>query len=211
MLGATGARPRTAWQALGVIEVHQATADDLGSLSTTLARAFGDDPVMGWLIGENHHDRLRRFFAAELRQYLRSSGEVLTNARRQAGALWAAPGQWRTGWLDMLRSAPAMLRALRGRVPRGIRALGVIERTHPREPHWYLGVLGTDPEAQGRGIASALLQPVLERCDRSGLGAYLESSKEQNILYYQRFGFTVTGEIPLPDGPTLWPMWRDPA
>jgi hypothetical protein len=51
---------------------------------------------------------------------------------------------------------------------------------------------------------------VLDRCDREGLGAYLESSKEKNIPYYQRFGFTVTGEITLPDGPNVWPMWRDP-
>jgi hypothetical protein len=29
-----------------------------------------------------------------------------------------------------------------------------------------------------------------------------------NIPIYQSFGFEVTGEIRLPDGPTLWPMWR---
>jgi hypothetical protein len=30
------------------------------------------------------------------------------------------------------------------------------------------------------------------------------------VPYYQRFGFAVTGQIDLPDGPPLWPMWRAP-
>jgi ribosomal protein S18 acetylase RimI-like enzyme len=86
-----------------------------------------------------------------------------------------------------------------------------MERRHPREkPHWYLAVLGTDPSAQGQGLGSAVLQPVLERCDTDGIGAYLESSKERNIDFYARHGFRVTGKIRLPRGPTMWPMWRDP-
>jgi GNAT superfamily N-acetyltransferase len=85
-----------------------------------------------------------------------------------------------------------------------------VERQHPRSAHWYLAVLGTDPVHQGKGIGSALLAPVLERCDHEGIGAYLESSKNSNIPFYRRHGFEVTGEIPLPGGPSVWPMWRDP-
>ncbi|HLK43152.1 MAG TPA: GNAT family N-acetyltransferase, partial [Thermoleophilia bacterium] len=71
-------------------------------------------------------------------------------------------------------------------------------------------VLGTAPPAQGKGVGSALLAPVLERCDREGVPAYLESSKEKNVPFYRRHGFEVTREIQLPDGPMLWAMWRDP-
>jgi hypothetical protein len=57
---------------------------------------------------------------------------------------------------------------------------------------------------------SALVSPVLVRCDREGLGAYLESSKPANVPYYERFGSSVIGRIDLPSGPPVWPMWRDP-
>jgi predicted N-acetyltransferase YhbS len=97
------------------------------------------------------------------------------------------------------------------RLPRAIKALDLIERAHPREPHWYLAVLGTDPAHQNRGVGAALVGPVLAQCDAQGLGGYLESSKEHNIPYYRRFGFVVTGQIDLPRGPSIWPMWRDPG
>ena len=40
--------------------------------------------------------------------------------------------------------------------------------------------------------------------------AYLEATSERNKQLYLRHGFEVTGEIKLPDGPRMWPMWRTP-
>jgi len=51
---------------------------------------------------------------------------------------------------------------------------------------------------------------VTEECDREGIPAYLESSKEANVSYYARHGFAVTEEFTLKGGPSLWLMWRDP-
>lgn len=67
------------------------------------------------------------------------------------------------------------------------------------------------PDAQGKGLGTALLNEVLNRCDSDGICAYLESSKPENVPYYERFGFTVQEEVPLPkDGPPVWRLWRDP-
>jgi ribosomal protein S18 acetylase RimI-like enzyme len=72
-------------------------------------------------------------------------------------------------------------------------------------------VLGTAAGSQGKGVGSAVLAPVLKRCDEDGIGAYLESSKESNIAFYNRHGFEVTRELPLPSGgPSVWLMWREP-
>jgi GNAT superfamily N-acetyltransferase len=89
-------------------------------------------------------------------------------------------------------------------------AVELMEEKHPTEPHHYLFLLGTRPEWQSRGIGSALMRPVLEVCDKDGLPAYLEATCERNVQLYLRHGFEVTGTIPLRDGPSLTPMWREP-
>jgi GNAT superfamily N-acetyltransferase len=96
------------------------------------------------------------------------------------------------------------------RLGTAIALLNAVERIHPKEPHWYLAVLGTDPEHQGHGIGSAVMTPVLERCDEEGIGAYLESSKERNLAFYGRHGFVAGEPVRLRGAPPLWPMWRDP-
>jgi predicted GNAT family N-acyltransferase len=43
----------------------------------------------------------------------------------------------------------------------------------------------------------------------SGTAVRLTTKADAEPIY-KSFGFEVTGEIRIPDGPTLWPMWRDP-
>ena len=66
------------------------------------------------------------------------------------------------------------------------------------------------PEAQGRGIGSALMSEVFARADRDGIAAYLEATSSRNRALYERHGFEYRGPIPMPDGPTLHAMWRAP-
>jgi ribosomal protein S18 acetylase RimI-like enzyme len=91
--------------------------------------------------------------------------------------------------------------------------LAVIEqmgRHHPREPHWYLPLIGVDPSHQGKGYGSALLQHALISCDRNHTLAYLESSNPKNISLYEQHGFTLLGTIQVGTSPPLFPMLRKP-
>jgi GNAT superfamily N-acetyltransferase len=192
---------------------RRATAADTPALVRTLARAFDDDPVAAWACPPTgaRPRMLERFYSARLRQLL-VEDEVWTDPDRSAAALWAPPERWRTTARDDLAlMRPMLTPRLLGRLPLVGAGLLGIERRHPRTPpHWYLSILGTAPEAQGQGLGSAVLAPVLERCDEDGVGAYLESSKERNLAFYARHGFRVTRVLRLPRGPRLWAMWRDP-
>jgi len=84
----------------------------------------------------------------------------------------------------------------------------LLSETHPHEPCWYLNFIGVAPDHQGRERGSALLRAALDRADRDGVRAYLGATSEQNRRLYEGHGFVATAELRLPDGPSLWAMWR---
>ena len=193
--------------------VRPAAPGDVDALVEVLARAFDDDPVPRWLFRGEHRRRkgLRRFFAIQLRHTYLDDGEVWTTEDRAGASLWAPPDKARPGWRDMARLLPVVpcLAGLGRDSAEAARLLSAVDAARPRERHWYLATLGTDPDRQRTGVGSALVGAVLERVDAEGLPAYLESSKESNLAFYGRHGFEVTGEIHTPrGGPTLWLMWR---
>jgi GNAT superfamily N-acetyltransferase len=193
------------------VSVRPARGDDFGPLAAMLARAFYDDPVTAWFYPDaaRRMKHARRFFGIRLRQ-LADQQLIYTTEELSGAALWTLPGRWREDLRQSLMLMP-MLPVLLPRIVRSTHAVREIERRHPVVPHFYLSVLGTEPEQQGGGIGSALLGPVLQRCDSGGVGAYLECSKEGNVEFYARQGFALTERIELPEGPPLWLMWREPV
>jgi ribosomal protein S18 acetylase RimI-like enzyme len=198
------------------LQARPARKADTRELSRTLARAFYDDPVMIWLLPneETRAAQLYRLFATMTRHHHLARGGVEVACDGPgigAAALWDPPNQWQETRRGQLAMTPTFVRVFGLRSMPGRAVLELMKRAHPEEPHWYLAVIGSDPTVRGRGFGQALMRSRLDRCDAEHCPAYLESTKHENVSYYQRFGFTVTREIVLPnDGPTLWAMWRAP-
>jgi ribosomal protein S18 acetylase RimI-like enzyme len=193
--------------------VRKATEADVEPMTATLIRAFADDPVMRHVFRNQARQpkAMRAYFTSQMRgDYLPFGGCYTTDDHRGA-AVWGPAGKplltGTAGILNLVKVLPFVITHLKSTLD----MISLIESMHPHEPHWYLATLGTDPEAQGQGIGSALMRPVLEHCDAEGWPAYLESSKERNVPFYRRHGFEVVKEVPLPDnGPSIWTMWRLP-
>jgi GNAT superfamily N-acetyltransferase len=192
-------------------EVREGHLGDLRPISLVLARAFRDDPVHRWILPGELDWALAStgFFAMVMRDVLRNSG-VLTTESHEGAALWVPPYPRPASRRERFGMIWRWYLALGRRATRVGRQLARIEQAHPLEPHWYLAVLGTDPRHQGRGVGGALLAPILARCDADRVPAYLESSKRENVPFYERHGFRVLGEIVFQGGPTVWRMLRDP-
>jgi GNAT superfamily N-acetyltransferase len=170
-----------------------------------LARAFCDNPLNLAVIGERDARRRLRSNLYGMRSLLPVAahhGNILAArvAGRVVGVLIsAAPDAY------PLPPPPAIqrLRCLLGQgwrvAARWGRVYDALWAHHPLDPTWYLGTLGVDPTLHGRGVGTALLERWLERVDREGSAAYLETDLLANVGFYARAGFELgpapSGEI----------------
>lgn len=168
---------------------------------------------MNWIMrkDERRQEALRRFFSMMTEQCL-PHGLVFSEAAHAGAALWTPPGKWKSRWYQHLWQLPTWISIVGGRrLPEIIRATDVIAEQHPPRPHYYLFAIGVDPKDQGRGIGKALMRPVLDRCDRERVAAYLEASKPDNVPVYESVGFKAQREIRIGgSGPPIITMLREP-
>lgn len=198
-------------------DVRLATLDDCELVARVAAEGFYDDPLMSWVLpdGARRLEQLTFVFGGLAEDMLPDRGEVWL-ADGASVALWRAPGFDHTGASDdPEQQAASVARWADAPIaPDELERFGVLgeamNAAHPHEEHWYLNVVSTLPSRQSQGLGATVLRPVLERCDEEGIPAYLESSNRRNVSLYLRHGFVETGEIALPDGPSLTPMWREP-
>jgi ribosomal protein S18 acetylase RimI-like enzyme len=196
-------------------DIRKISPDEVSRVAKALARAFEDDPVMSWIFRDDSKRlaNLDKAFTLFIRKIWLPQDECYATDQLFGAALWLPPGKWHLSVGRQLQLLPSMVSVIGRNLPRLMTALKFIEKNHPKGPqHYYLPVLGVEPEFQGRGFGGALMRPILTRCDRERLPAYLESSKWRNVALYERHGFRVVEELRLPkDGPPIWRMWREPA
>jgi GNAT superfamily N-acetyltransferase len=177
-------------------------------MADILARAF-DGPVTVWAVpdGEQRVDVMRQFFAAGLEHVWLRHGEVYTTVDQVAGCcIWMPPGAESIHDRHVALFDEACERIFHD-YPRNIELFAMFDEIHPSEPRYYLPFIAVDPNQQKRGVGAAMLAPVLEKCDREGIAAYLEAD-ERSRPFHERNGFKVIREIRLPDGPSIWTMER---
>lgn len=193
--------------------VRRARPGERDAVLATLVAAFTQDPQLRWYFPDGvAGEGGERFFGVLLDTRL-EGGEVWTDDGLRAAALWVPPGGNLLGPAVTSARYAAAMADLPGPAPERVaRADAAVEQLLPRGPHWYLGVLACRPEHRGRGLASAVLRPVLASADRTGTPVALETATDRNVCYYARHGFREAGARDLgPGAPVLHVLVRPPA
>lgn len=203
---------------MSTVSVRQIERTDHREVVAVAARAFWFDPLIDFFTRDLLHEYrvLPGVFDGYLRDVRRARGETWVadhDARPRGVAAWLSPGGYpRRPAVEarrLLQSLEIVARSTRRAT--ALRLFLEVERRHPKEPHWYLVLLATDPLLHGRGLGTALLAPVLQRCDAEGIVAYTETQKPENVSWYARSGFGVVDEIRLPEAPRVWCLRREPV
>jgi ribosomal protein S18 acetylase RimI-like enzyme len=203
---------------IAAIEPVLLKADQAAETGAVLARAFHTNPSMQYIFpDEEHRRRALPWFMGLGAKYGRRWGDVYVTPGAIGGAaVWLPPGETIMTPLRMVQGGllAAPFKVGMRATMRFVSLTNTVEPLHKHDvdpKHWYLFILGVDPPRQRQGIGSALLQPVLQRADASGLPCYLETDKEDDVIFYQRHAFAVVREVTIPKGgPRMWTMLRKP-
>jgi len=192
-------------------DVRHATDADRDAVLDTISRAFFADPVWSWVFADETERRALypQFWNFFLTAGLRNDA-VQVVADGAAVTIWTPPGAPELNADEDAELAAFFAARCGDRTDIVLEAVGRIDRAHPKhEPHWYLGVVATNPDHAGRRLGVGLIAHQLRAVDAQHLPAYLESSNPANLERYRRLGFEPRDEFPLADGgPLLTTMWR---
>ncbi|HEY9595577.1 MAG TPA: GNAT family N-acetyltransferase [Spirochaetia bacterium] len=209
---------------MGNIDLYVIRKSDEARAVDVLFEAFRNDPFFKYMLGARSIDaRLAR----PIHTFLLNLGTKYGEAYAPSGAiegvsLWLPPSHASiTAWMSLRSGVARLLSLLPGNYKRAIpfarkmlayaRYSDKLHRDRVGFPHWYLLVIGVGDEYRGKGYASRLMRPMLERLDRERLPCYLETHNENNLKLYEHFGFEVVDEGRLPGSEQRqWAMLRNP-
>jgi len=187
--------------------ITRAAPERLQTLAGVLGRAFIDEAMIQWPMGGGASVEQITTLFAFLYEGAIEQGFVHEAGDGEGVAVWVPPG----GGAVLLEADVAAKDRYGPLVPDGgdrYESLWswVAERL-PDDPLWYLDAIAVDPSRQGAGVGGALVRHGLSLAERDGVGAFLETSVERNVTYYERFGFRVIDEGDAPGGgPHIWFM-----
>jgi len=192
-------------------DVRNASTGDVSDVAAALARAFFDDPVFRWSVpDDDRRGRMLPAFFSLFTETLIVYDEVYTDRSLTCGALWVPPGEKPTPD-EVADDFGARMEAIAGvDAERLFEVSKLVDEHHPPGSYYFLQFMGVEPAGQGRGLGSALMRPILDRCDREREWAYLDATSDRNKRLYERHGFEAEGEYSPEGGPPLFPMWREP-
>jgi ribosomal protein S18 acetylase RimI-like enzyme len=150
--------------------IKTATESDEAGVIDVLVLAFSTDPGARWTWPDPHQ------YLKHSREFVKAFGgkafahKSAYYVEGYAGAsLWLPPNvhpDEDTMTLLLQRTASEQIQNDLAKL------FQKMESYHPREPHWYLPLIGVDPFLQGNGFGSALLKHALVSCDRDNKFAF---------------------------------------
>jgi ribosomal protein S18 acetylase RimI-like enzyme len=196
------------------VEIRPTTRHTYLKAAQVLSRAFVDDPVTVAVYNNISADRRIKalvvdFTAEELECIRRGCPVQANNGSKTLGAaVIYPPGAYP---LPVLDQWVLLLKSIWGNgfydIASWMMWLNEVDKLHPAEPHYYLEYIGVEPECQGMGVGSAILQHLCDSADAQDVGCYLENANPINTALYQRYGFQIMHKKEIIGIPT-WFMWR---
>lgn len=183
----------------GIMKI--ATSTDKNKVVDILSRSFAENrSVLDFVgTGKDQPKRIAALMGYAFEECL-AFGHVYLTEDGKACALVLLPDQkkssWKSTWRDVRLIAGATGFMNLSKVLNKEATIARIHNTHfEGQPRYYLWFIGVDPDFQGCGIGTRLLESLLEQAGQSGRTLLLETSTEQNLPFYHSKGISVYQQL----------------
>lgn len=177
-------------------DIYKVAYDELSYVAELLMKSFKADPHMLWLLEKSKNKN--KFFITYKHVVYETfrMGYIYMTKDKLGVALWHTrdkdPSRLRAFARDFAFVFKQGLKTgLRSQKDKNITA----KHFPKHSPYVYLFMIGVSPQARGKGLASKLMDPVLEHCNLNNIPVYLETSNPSNIAIYQKRGFQITDKV----------------
>jgi ribosomal protein S18 acetylase RimI-like enzyme len=176
--------------------IHLADVNDKATVLKILTEAFISDPHMSWLIERSKNkNKLNIIFEYVIDETL-SKGRIYLTDNNQGAALWQSREKEKFSFSFIKRNLSFLYKLGISTVARN---LGFVKVSHshfpPDQKFYYLLAIGVLPEGRGKGLASKLMDPVLENCRANKIPVFLETANPANVEIYKKKGFVLTDSM----------------
>jgi len=161
-----------------------------------LSRAFYNDPYYVYIM-PNETKRMAQlhWWMRILLRYTLKYGNIYFTEDHKSVAMWIGPDKPMVDDFKVL-SLGLILYPFKVGLKNFIKVLdlsGQWDKEHKKlsKRHYYLMVIAVEPEFQGKGIGTHLLQDGLMRADNENLECYLETCTEEDVRFYRKHNFEI--------------------
>ena len=177
---------------------------DLDRLAEVAADAYCDYPLHNWFTNGKYDKKASKLIMQISLKTMTEDAIIYADSEEMNGfAVWlpfgfagseTMPFLLNGGLKLILHSGPGII----GRLLTYEKYAMNLKKEFTDNYDWYLYNLSIKKDAQGKGIASKLLRPMLNFCDNEKMIAYLETNKQANVSLYNHYGFELKKEEVIP-------------
>ena len=191
--------------------------EDLDRLADIAADAYQDYPLHNWFTNGKYDKKASKLIMQISLKTMTEDAVIYADSEEMNGfAVWLPFGFTGSktipflvnGGLELIfHSGPSII----GRLLTYENYAMNLKKGFTDNYDWYLYNLSIKKDAQGKGIASKLLRPMLQFCDDERMVAYLETNKASNVDLYKHYNFELKKEELIPKTTvTHYAMVRNP-
>lgn len=194
-------------------DVRPAENRDVPRIAATLTIALAESRWTRWALPDDGRmQRLTRLHELDAGHRGVATGSTWVTDDVDAVAAWEPPAGTAPLPPDVAEALARELPYIAGNRARIVAETGaLVGAARPSAPHWWLSHLGVRPSARRRGLAAAVLAPVVVRCDTLQEVAAAAVFSWANVRFLRGFGFEVTEELRTADDELpIWVLARQP-